>query len=111
MNDSKYGRLYPEQAVERARRTLEIIREEGAIAPIKVEEALSALDDLGFPPDEPLFLLRGQDELAPDTVRFYAQLVDHRLAGHGAPEAGLDMDHIEVIADRMERWEPRKLPD
>ena len=28
-----------------------------------------------IPDDEPVFLLRGQDALAPDTLRFYAKLL------------------------------------
>lgn len=99
-NDSKYGRLYPERAVAQARAVLE------ALAPqsVKCQEALEALDLLGFPPDEPLFLLRGQDELAPETVRFYAVQVYAR-------DAALDPDHIRAFAVRMRAWQPRKMPD
>lgn len=95
---SKYGRLYPERAVTKARAVLEGLSTDTA------NEALAALDTLGFPPDEPLFLLRGQDELAAAVVSYYFD----RQRG-----AGLDVDeaHVSEHIDAMLAWTPRKLPD
>ena len=114
-NDNKYGRLYPEWAVAPARAALE-----GVLADLRenegdpnqswpeVEEGLRALREDGFPPDEPLFLLRGQDELAGEMVRVYAQMV----RDHPQPSVrALDADHIDDHGDRMDNWTPRKLPD
>ena len=109
MNDSKYVRLYPERAVaplrDLAKKQLDWAQQDSdddAIA--ELTAVLRALDELGFPPDEPLFLLRGQDTLAPDTVIFYASLVDAR-------DADLDIGHLKQHANRMRAWQPRKLPD
>ena len=118
MNDSKYGRLYPERAVLRMRRLCEALlvtaTAAGHEAKAIVDEAalrgvLEDLDHLGFPADEPLFLLRGQDKLAPCTVKHYAE--DIRLSKIPEPTRSTMREHILAFADRMEAWEPRKLPD
>ncbi len=108
MNDSKYERLYPERAVAKAREILKTLAGFGGSGSGGCQEALDDLDQLGFPPDEPLFLLRGQDDLAPETVRFYAYEWGRRLDILDAPEGA---NRIVEIADRMAAWEPRKLPD
>ena len=59
-----------------------------------------------IPEGEPVFILRGQDKLAPAVVRLYADLVE--LAGCGPT---MSRAEIRMFADRMERWQPRKLPD
>jgi len=97
MNDSKYGRLYPERAVASLRNRAEGERDRllkgGNLAGASLwTDVLDLLESEGFPPDEPLFLLRGQDIAAPDTVRFY-------------------YDRLDALGDAMERWQPRKLPD
>ncbi len=101
-NDEKYGRLYPERAVAKARTALARLAPQSA----KCQEALEDLDRLSFPPDEPLFLLRGQDVLAPDTVRFYMGIAADRLA-----PIAKQHDHLYDFALDMEAWTPRKLPD
>ena len=77
-NDNKYVRLYPERAVAPLRAAtsvlLEMLTGERSTADrpeyiTLAKLALIDLDELGFPPDEPLFLLRGQDTLAPEIVR------------------------------------------
>lgn len=104
-NDNKYVRLYPERAVAPARKVLETLASKSAIA----ASALEQLDSLGFPPDEPLFLLRGQDELASCTVKHYAE--DVRLSKIPEPMRTTMRRHLLEHADAMERWQPRKLPD
>lgn len=108
MNDSKYGRLYPERAVEKARKFLEKVV--AGTHWIDAEEALTSLDEFGFPPDEPLFLLRGQDELAADIVRDYAnaRIRHEEETGQGDEATHL---HLYEFADRMAQWRPRKFPD
>ncbi len=53
-----------------------------------------------IPEDEPVFLLRGQDKYAPDTLRAYASSIYDR--GKGDAEA---MREIYAHADRMEAWQ------
>ena len=66
-------------------------------------EGLSAVEKAD--PDEPLFVLRGQDILAPEIVREWA----HRLRVSGGDAAKV-IDALN-IADRMEEWQVKKLPD
>lgn len=60
------------------------------------------------PPDEPCFVLRAQDILAPIAVRAYADLVEASIPG--APGRNM-ADHIRGQADQMAAWPKRKLPD
>ena len=103
-NDRKYIRLYPERAVALARSTLENLSRGIEISSEDADAALDALDSLGFPPDEPLFLLRGQDKLAAKAVNYYFELVR---------EAGLsfDSDHAVDHVNAMADWRPQKMPD
>lgn len=58
-----------------------------------------------IPNDEPVFLLRAQDELAADTVDFWADAAE----SHGVdPEV---VQRVREHADRMRRWPRHKLPD
>jgi hypothetical protein len=62
-----------------------------------------------IPADEPVFLLRGQDKYAPDTLRDYAARVYDR--GHGSSEA---CQEIYAHAELMEQWQAdhgAKVPD
>lgn len=108
-NDSKYVRLYPERAVAPLRNKMrQLLNADGVRMQPHTRQAcetvLADLEGLGFPPDEPLFLLRGQDELAPATVEFYFD----RARGSGLP---VDEAHVSEHIDAMLRWQPRKLPD
>lgn len=58
-----------------------------------------------IPADEPVFLLRGQDVHAAETVRFYSQLAE---AGGAAPELTLA---CERQANAMDAWRIHKHPD
>lgn len=60
---------------------------------------------LGISPEEPLFLLRGQDKCAALAVRCWAVLA----AAFGADPQTVASAHRQ--ADLMEAWEPQKLPD
>lgn len=120
MNDDKYVRLYPERAVAPLRDLVEglllsiVGSQYGDTTQVHLKNlraALNAFEENSFPPDEPLFLLRGQDELAPDTVRFYAASVYDESAFGGDDNNGPTLDHIRAFADRMAAWQPRKLPD
>lgn len=119
-NDSKYGRLYPERAVKPLFDLVEGLLVKvsrsyaGSTIGVRSEDlraALNAHEDNCFPPDEPLLLLRGQDTLAPDTVRYYATRVYNEGAFGGDANNGPVIDHIRAFADLMEQWKPRKLPD
>jgi len=55
-----------------------------------------------IPPDEPIFLLRGQNVCAPATVRFWAREAQKRGANESIIKAALQ------IADLMEAWSTQK---
>jgi hypothetical protein len=110
VNDGKYIRIYPERAVAPARKVLEQL----ALSSNEAAMALSQLDTLGFPKGEPIFVLRGQDVLAPPIVRNYAEDAAAEGAfgiGLGEPEGQAAFDHLMAFADAMAAWTPRKLPD
>jgi hypothetical protein len=66
-------------------------------------------DPLGLiPDDEPVFLLRGQDKLAPDLVRTWA--IQLFAAGGDPVMAGMALEQSE----KMQKWQEEhkaKLPD
>jgi hypothetical protein len=55
--------------------------------------------------DEPIFVLRAQDSLAADAVRHWAERAEQ--AGSTPAKVAEARD----IADAMERWPTRKMPD
>jgi hypothetical protein len=58
-----------------------------------------------IPDDEPVFLLRGQDQFASGAVRYWADHVKHY---------GGDPEIVRVArehADKMEAWPKKKVPD
>lgn len=59
-----------------------------------------------IPLDEPVFLLRAQDQHAAATLRFWAHLVGG-TEGMRNPTARMAMEH----ADRMDSWPKKKQPD
>ncbi len=58
-----------------------------------------------IPADEPVFLIRGQDQVGHQTVRAWAHF--HRLNGGSDTAYNLAMRH----ADLMERWPKKKSAD
>ena len=57
-----------------------------------------------IPADEPVVLLRAQDALAVEAVRFYADLCEK----HQAPDVASKMRvHLKL----MEAWPKKKIPD
>ena len=57
-----------------------------------------------IPDDEPVVLLRGQDELAVKAIEFYVELCEK----HQAPEVAAKMkDHLKL----MKEWPKKKIPD
>ncbi len=59
-----------------------------------------------IPQDEPVFLLRGQDRFAAETVRHYATLVGN------STEVNLDLVRaVTQLADWMDAWPKHKSPD
>lgn len=59
-----------------------------------------------IPDDEPVFLLRGQDKFAAETLRYYAYLVRHSRA----PDMGVVLA-TERQANLMDAWPIHKEPD
>lgn len=70
---------------------------------MNVADATTYLNKL--PDDEPVFVLRGQDLLAPSTIRYWCRL--HEL--HDGDPAKRD-NAYETAAELM-RWGRKKLPD
>jgi hypothetical protein len=62
-------------------------------------------DGTEIPRNEPVFVLRAQDILAPIDIMFYAKLVE--TATNNRPM----VEDIKAVARAMEAWWPRKLPD
>jgi hypothetical protein len=52
-----------------------------------------------IPEDEPVFLIRGQDKIAPTVLRYYANLNDTQ---HGDPQLS---DQVREQAERMDQWQ------
>ena len=57
-------------------------------------------------PEEPVFVLRGQDILAPETVEFWATLAEKHDVSPSRK-----VREAREWADEMAAWTPRKLPD
>ena len=55
--------------------------------------------------DEPIFILRGQDKLAPDLIEQWANMAYEM----GCPAAKVQEAHD--LADQMRNWHLRKYPD
>ena len=118
--EDKYGQVYPERAVAALRQGVEralASQQIPAALRATLEQGLRQLDSDGFPPDEPLFLLRGQDVIAPDIVRIYAneriKREEEQSGGGRTPGHGDEETHLRLYehADRMAAWQPRKMPD
>jgi len=62
-------------------------------------------DGKPIPSEEPRFILRAQDVLAPIAVRYYADLIE------GATGDFKSAQQIRTFAEIMANWRPRKLPD
>ena len=58
-----------------------------------------------IPPDEPVFIIRAQDDLGELVVRFYAMLVECHL--HNPRFAAKVREHADLFAV----WPTRKRPD
>ncbi|MEP6916185.1 MAG: hypothetical protein ABJC89_11090 [Acidobacteriota bacterium] len=55
--------------------------------------------------DEPIFVLRAQDQLAADVVRQWADAAERAGCAHEK------VVEARAVADVMEAWPTRKLPD
>jgi hypothetical protein len=55
--------------------------------------------------DEPVFVLRGRDALAPEIVRDWA----NRAEANGA--SADKVDEARALADKMHAWPARRMPD
>jgi hypothetical protein len=60
------------------------------------------------PADEPCFVLRGQDILAPIAMAAYADAVEATIPGLQGKYAA---EHIREQCKTFAAWAPRKLPD
>jgi len=65
-----------------------------------------------IPATEPVFLLRGQDKLAPQILREYARLLEIEIidaTGDLTPEDSILLDTITAHADTMEEWQKNNI--
>ena len=63
-------------------------------------------DNLSIPGDEPVFLLRGHDILAPALIREWAAKLEDRIGDNRTSQSAVEQ------AEAMESWQSRgKLPD
>lgn len=131
--DGKYGRLFTAEDVVRLvnAMTHEVPDEELNLDAL-IEQAVREADGrpLTFPADEPLFLLRGKDKFADETVAHYALTCEWGGAGQAhveaSREAALAMnqwqhDQVRAAADAVRqahdrmaqrgRLAPVKVPD
>lgn len=65
--------------------------------------------------NEPIFVLRGQDRLAPACVRLWADMLEVHANQHYTGKTRKAMvakaQDARALAHRMEEWPTRKLPD
>lgn len=64
--------------------------------------------------NEPVFILRGQDLIAPSVIRLWADMLDLAAKGYsgGTKRRMTAKAHgARDLADRMEQWPSRKVPD
>lgn len=64
-----------------------------------------ALEEIITDPNEPVFVIRGQDTVSGPAVRAWADLAEH---------AGADPDILQSARDhsyRMDDWRPKSVPD
>jgi len=66
---------------------------------------VTKMDGTTIPEDEPVFVLRAQDILAPIAVNFYADLLEATTGNHQEGERARN------FALLMANWSPRKVPD
>lgn len=79
-----------------------------SIVDLRTESPVRDWQNKAIPKDEPVFLLRAQDQFAVEAVKFYAGLVN----GHARNEGDvrlyqLCMRHAAI----MEEWPKKKFPD
>jgi hypothetical protein len=116
MSDAKYGRLFTERDVQQL---VNVARLEGA--PTMVGEIIADWDRNGglrrltFAPDEPLFLLRGQDERARSALNAYLDECETDRDDMETPTGAFRQAVDEAVAD-FKAWqeanpERLKVPD
>lgn len=65
-------------------------------------------------PDEPVFVLRGQDKLAPSLVKEWALMFCEVVLDHSHTPIHCHNEKVKealACAKAMEEWQTRKLPD
>lgn len=69
-----------------------------------------------IPPDEPVFILRGQDVLAPRAIRAYADELERESVRRNSISLERMAEECHVVADQMLHWQNEnahrtRLPD
>lgn len=66
------------------------------------------IDIPGIPPDEPVFILRGQDKLATILVHIYAELI---VLENPTGDNEEFVNNVHGAADILSTWPHQKRPD
>lgn len=117
MADIKYGRIFTEEDVKRlleAMQGLSGVEDIYGEALIKVEST----DGLTFGAEEPIFVLRGQDQCAPETIAAVEGEIARDYVGN-CIAAGSPQEHTEAAStagQQMREWQAAnptlvKVPD
>lgn len=96
MADTKYGRVFTEQDV---RMIVQAAIESDCESDQELTKVIETLDngqELKFPPDEPIFILRGQDQCAPAAIDDYREW---------CVEAGAQQAHLDAVLKAEQHFE------
>jgi len=63
--------------------------------------------------EEPIFVLRAQDQFAANIVRYWAKIYRENHEAHGTFNVKIEAKYVEALelAEKMEQWPTRKMPD
>lgn len=107
MADSKYGILFTTQDLSNVLAVLGITDTPG------INEAIRRVQSsvgLTFPTDEPLFVIRGQDQAAPAAISAYREAAEFNGAGQELLD-GVTRAAIEVVGWQSKPETKVKVPD
>lgn len=98
MGDSKYGRIFTEgdMIVFNSRIRERSEAEDRKLTDEEVREELASWKESHFPPDEPIFTIRAQDQAALKSIESYR---------HIAEEAGSPESHIATVESALDAFD------
>lgn len=115
MSDLKYGQIFTAQDVANIAAVL--LQNHGPDGPMDVQKHVQAAvtavhrgPGLQFPPSEPVFVLRGQDQAAPATIQAYHENAGFNGAGREHLDGSLQAG-IEFVQWQSANPDKVKVPD